>query len=328
MNWGLGFDFAPTRFLKGLDVQATWYSVKINGVLRNFGNPTTNRFNDSTVGFVFVVPSDLRDPVTNAQLCPGMDLTPASCPQFQEMVRLALAHPTDAVPAIAQTLIYWINDGGTMNKGFQKTDGIDWSASYDWDWGSLGAWNIGMTGTYYLHQRGNTDASTIYGAQITDFYHTTIASVGGVEQNGIESIPRFKYRARLGWSNGTWNATGFTDYASHFFHTQTAPPNVNFQCLAQGGTVGGGTFPCAISGYTNIEPSYYTFDLSVGYDTTDKPANEYLRNIGIQLIVANITDRHSSYEYRIATGGGNPSAFDILKNIYGRSFQLRVQKTW
>jgi hypothetical protein len=81
-------------------------------------------------------------------------------------------------------------------------------------------------------------------------------------------------------------------------------------------------------GYTNIEPSYYTFDLSIGYDTTDKPANEYLRNIGIQLIVANITDRHSSYEYRIATGGGNPSAFDILKNIYGRSFQLRVQKTW
>src|SRR6266446_6930393 len=327
-NWGLGFDFAPQNFLKGLDLQATWYSVKINGILRNFGNPTTNRFNDSTVGFVYVVPSDLRDPVTNAQLCPGMDLTPASCPQFQEMVRLALAHPSDTVPAIAQTLIYWINDGGTMNKGFQKTDGIDWNASYDWDWGNLGAWNVGITGTYYLSQKGNTDASTIYGAAITDFYHTTLAGVGGIEQAGVESIPRFKYRARLGWSDGTWSVTGFMDYASHFFHTQTAPPNVNNQCITTGGTTGGGTLPCAIYGYTNIEPSYYTFDLSIGYDTTDKPANEYLRNIGIQLIVANITDRHSSYEYRVATGGGNPAGFDILKNIYGRSFQLRIQKTW
>ena len=74
--------------------------------------------------------------------------------------------------------------------------------------------------------------------------------------------------------------------------------------------------------------AYYTFDLSIGYDTTDKPANEYLRNIGIQLVVANIMDKHSPYEYRIATGGGSPAGFDILKNIYGRSFQLRVQKTW
>jgi hypothetical protein len=122
--------------------------------------------------------------------------------------------------------------------------------------------------------------------------------------------------------------TGFMDYASHFFHTQTAPPNVNYQCLTPGGTIGGGTFPCQIFGYTNIEPSYYTFDLSIGYDTNDKPANEYLRNIGIQLVVANIMDRHSPYEYRIATGGGNPAGFDILKNIYGRSFQVRVQKTW
>ena len=32
-NWGLGFEFAPTTFLKGLDIQATWYEVKITDAL-------------------------------------------------------------------------------------------------------------------------------------------------------------------------------------------------------------------------------------------------------------------------------------------------------
>jgi hypothetical protein len=104
-------------------------------------------------------------------------------------------------------------------------------------------------------------------------YHTDLASVGGVAQLGVESLPRFKYRARLGWSNGPYSVTGFMDYAGHFYHTQTAPPNINFECLAAGGTVGGGTFPCALSNYSNIEPSYYTFDLELGYDTGEpRPA--------------------------------------------------------
>src|SRR5262249_39724238 len=59
LNYSAGFDFAPTTFLKGLDVQATWYSIKINGLLVNFGNPTTNRFSDPDLGFVYLVPSDV-----------------------------------------------------------------------------------------------------------------------------------------------------------------------------------------------------------------------------------------------------------------------------
>jgi hypothetical protein len=225
----------------------------------------------------------------------------------------------------AQTLIYWINDGGTMNKGWQTTKGIDFTASYDWDMGDLGAWNTGITGTYYIEQ----PAARISGGPVSDtLYHVDLASVGGIPQNGVESLPRFKYRARLGWSNGPWSVTGFMDYSGHFYHTQTAPPNVNFSCLSAGGTVGGGTFPCALNNYTNIEPSYYTFDLSVGYDTGDMPTNDYLKNISIQLVVQNLMDKHPPYEYRIATGGGNPAAFDITKAEYGRQFQVRVVKTW
>ena len=90
----------------------------------------------------------------------------------------------------------------------------------------------------------------------------------------------------------------------------------------------GGTFPCAINNYNNVVPSYYTFDLSLGYDTGDQPANDYLKNISLQLTVDNLMDRQPAFEYRISTGGGNPSAFDILKNLYGRVIGVRVTKTW
>jgi len=70
------------------------------------------------------------------------------------------------------------------------------------------------------------------------------------------------------------------------------------------------------------------FDLSLGYNTMDGPANEYLRNIGVQLVVQNVTDRRSAYGYRIATGGGNPCACDILNSIRGRTISLIVTKEW
>ena len=69
LNWALGFDYAPTNFLSGLNVQATWYSIKITGLLANFGNPSSTSFNDGALGFAFVVPSDLRDTRRRAALC-------------------------------------------------------------------------------------------------------------------------------------------------------------------------------------------------------------------------------------------------------------------
>ena len=323
-NWAIGFDFTPTgNFLTGLNLQATYYIVKTNGILQNFGNPTDARFNDSSVGFAYLVPSDMRD-ANGAQVCPAMDATPWLCAPFQEVVTKILAYQGNPVPPEAQTLIYWINDGGTMNKGWQKTEGVDWQASYDWEWANLGAFNVGITGTYYLSQKNQRVAGDV----ISDFYHTTLNTLNGVEQIGVESRPRMKYRARLGWSNGTWSLTGFMDYQQHFFHTQAAPPNVNFACLTPGGTVGGGTHPCWITDYTNIQPSYYTFDVSLGYDTGDRPANDYLRNIAINIVAQNITDRHASHQCRISTGGGNPCACDLLYSLYGRVISVRSQKTF
>jgi iron complex outermembrane receptor protein len=319
-NWGIGGEFAP-GFIKGLDLQATYYIIKINGVLRNFGNPTTNSFNDPTRGFSYIVPTDLQSIDPAGCSC---NATPTACSEFESMIVGLLNNGRNPVPFNALTRIYWINDGGTMNKGWQKTDGIDWSASYDFDTGDFGAWNIGMVGTYYLHQTSQATPSD----PITDMFHTTLASVGNVAQIGVESLPRMHYRARLGWSNGPFSVTGFVNYDSHFYHTQGAPPNVNGQCLSTGSSLGGGTFPCLIEGYSNLMPAWYTFDLSLGYDTGDTPANEYLRNIGIQLVVQNVFDRHPAYEYRISTGGGNPAAYDILKSDVGRTISVILTKTW
>ena len=320
-NWAIGAEVAPTSFLQGLDVQATWYSVKINGVLTSFGNPTSQAFNAGSNGFAYILPTDLFgvNPACNN------NLTPTTCPQFEDMVAKMLANPRNPVPLAALTNVLWLNDGGTFNQGWLKVEGIDWTASYDWDMGNLGAFNTGIVGTYYLHQFSQTFPTD----PILDQFHTTLQPVGNIAQNGVvSSAPRMRYRARLGWSNGAWSVTGFMDYTSHFFHTQSAPAMVNFQCTAVGGTTPGGSLPCAISNYTNIEPSQYTFDLSLGYDTGDTPTNDYLKHLGIQVVIQNLLDRHPAFEYRTSTGGGNPAAFDILKSDQGRTISFILTKTW
>src|SRR5262249_6238014 len=149
---------------------------------------------------------------------------------------------------------------------------------------------------YYLHNK-TENIPGAPGSVIDDSFHTSFNLNDVNQSNGVEMLPRMRYRARLGWSKAAWNITGFMDYQSHFFHNQNPPPDVNGNfCPANGGldaNGGGGTFPCAIGSYSNLQPSFYTFDLSLGYDTMDRPANEYLRNIDIQMVVQNITDRHS-----------------------------------
>jgi iron complex outermembrane receptor protein len=327
-NWGIGFDYTPTgNFLTGLNIQATYYVIKINNLLTGFGNPTSNSFNRPDLGdFAFLVPTDYAE-VPGGAACTS-NLLPTTCQPFQDAVSSLISHPRAAVDPQAQTLIMWINDGGTFNKGWLKLDGVDFSASYDWDWGGIGAFNIGVTGTYYVGNR----TQPLPGADIEDLYNATYNEGQVNEVHGVPGLPRMRYRARLGWANGPWSVTAFMDYQSHYFHTQTAPPSVNGNfCASNGGLDAGGqggTFPCAIQGYTNILPSYYTFDLSIGYNTLDAPANEYLRNIGVQIVVQNITDRHNAYGYRISTGGGNPCTCDLLRSNAGRQISLILTKEW
>jgi outer membrane receptor protein involved in Fe transport len=326
-NYTLTGEFAPQDFLKGLDVQVTWYQVKINNALTQFGNPSNAQVNNPALGFSYIVPTDIAKAGVNVAGCSNNN-TPSTCPEFEAMVAGLLNDPQNAVPPGSLTSILWINDGAIGNFGWIKQEGIDFSLSYDYDAGELGAFNAGITGTYYLHQySANNPSATVPNPVITDDFNTDAGTVGGVAQTGVPTSPRMRYRGRLGWSNGPFSATGFVNYVSHYFNTQNVPPNVNLQCTAAGGTVGGGSFPCAISNYTGIEPSYYTFDISLGYTTGDLPTNPYLKNIGIQFIVQNIMNKLPPFEYQIAAGS-TPTAFDVSKSDLGRTYGLVLTKSW
>jgi hypothetical protein len=98
--------------------------------------------------------------------------------------------------------------------------------------------------------------------------------------------------------------------------------------VAAGSATPGGTFPCAISNWSNIEPSWYTFDLSIGYDTGDTPTNNYLKNLTIQFTIQNLMGRHSPFEYGPSTSTRNVAAYDILKPNGGRIVGLTLIKNW
>ena len=150
--------------------------------------------------------------------------------------------PGNTVPASAQTLIYWLNDGGIFNQGWQKNEGIDYNISYDWDMGNWGAFNVGTAGTYTLHiWTVKIPGAAGAAGQAVDGYHRDLDAIGNVQQLGVVSpppqpLPQHRSRSRIGWSKGQWDATLFMNYDGHFYHTQSAPPNVNGQCLATDNT--------------------------------------------------------------------------------------------
>jgi iron complex outermembrane recepter protein len=325
VNYSIGVEIAPQfALLRGLDLQATFYSVKVNNTILGFTANNTQTLNDPTQRFRYIVPSDLGCPV-------AANAAPTTCAPFEAMATAQLLDRNTTEPLSNLPFVYWIADGSSVNTGYLHPDGIDYSASYDFDLGDYGAWNTGITGTYYLHYWQQLGG----GLPAIDALHDNLPAIGGVAMNGVAAIPsgvpaapRMSYRARLGWSDGAYSVTGFVNYSSHYFAPWGAPPNVNLQCTTAGGNIGGGTFPCAISNYTNIEPSFYTFDLSLGYNTGDMPANDYLKRLNFQLVVQNVTGRHSPFEYGPTTASRNISAYDILHSNLGRVIGISIIKSW
>ena len=62
-------------------------------------------------------------------------------------------------------------------------------------------------------------------------------------------------------------------------------------------------------------PSHYTVDLVVGYDMCDQPENEYLRNISLQLVVNNVTNKRSAF-------------WGLVDSPIQRQISLTITKTW
>ena len=201
---------------------------------------------------------------------------------------------------------------------------MDFSASYDYDAGDLGAWNTGITGNYVIDNKSLTNPGT------------PVVSMYSSIQNGTRnSGGRLRYRARLGWAGGPDSAftiTGFMNYLPSF--------NVNGGALAPLCFLGGNT-PCNAGGtpqfamydtqvptLSNFVPSMYTFDLSLGYRTGDLPENAYLKNIALTVTVNDLTNRKPPFQYSVATSSNTPHAFYNEISADQRFITITLSKAW
>jgi iron complex outermembrane receptor protein len=289
-----GFRFAPMDFLKGLDLQADYYRVKINNVLASF--PSGTGFDDPVAAPLYILPTD---------------------PNFTTYVQNIIHSPLAPANIVASN-IKWISDGAVRNVGWLLRAGVDFNSRYDWDMGDFGFGNLGVSGNYTL----TSMAQSAPGATIVDAYH------------GLNSGGHWNYRARLGWTeaaDGSWSVTGFMNYHAHIGDTGTEPP----ACFLIGHTA------CNASGLpefaqytqqyprlTNYQPAFITFDLSIGYKTGERPANDYLKDLGIQLTINDIMDRAPQFQYIISTRGGSPQAFNRSYDPMQRVVTLVVTKVW
>ena len=315
LNYSIGFELAPLTFLKGLDLQATWYSVKISNVLQAFTNPNLD---SATERFHHILPSDLGCGL-------AANAAPATCVPFELMVKAELADRNAPIDPSNITSVYWINDGSTVGSGFLKVDGIDWNASYDWD----------MERSRRLERRHHrhllpapvpSDADRRHGHRYLPSEH----SGGGrycAERRGNATQDELPGAAGLEQRR----------VERHRVHELFLAFLPKVACSAQcqqpmpgRGRYGGGRHVLLrhAANFHNIEPSFYTFDLSLGYDTGDTPTNNYLKNVTLQFTIKNLMGIHSPFEYGPSTSTRNVAAYDIIRSDSGRIIGFTVVKNW
>lgn len=314
VNKDLGFEFAPTwSFLKGLDLQATYWYLRMNNIIENYFGVAMEQSGelDSTIW-------------THAFLYPGND------PRFTQDVATLLNGAHSTISPTLATYIQYIADTGNNNIGWQSVNGVDFSASYDYDAGVYGAWNTGVTGTYIMDNKSQGGPGQIVNSLFTTPQSPTSPAT--------DSGGRLKYRARLGWANDTGlSIIGFLNFIPHFnSDTAVLPPSCFIQgnptCASYGPQFAQytGQFPLL----SNYVPGIYTFDLSVGYNTQDWPANDYLKHVDIRINVNNILDKQAPYAYQINPPGGAQvhAYFSTTQGsslgIDGRVILLTLSKSW
>ncbi len=120
-NYSVGFELAPQiDFLRGLDLQATFYSIKINSVINTFNQVNAGTMSNPNLRFTYIFPSDLGCPV-------AANANPTSCAPFEKMATSALLDQASTVGVNQLTSIYWLVDESNFGSGFQHVDGIDFS---------------------------------------------------------------------------------------------------------------------------------------------------------------------------------------------------------
>jgi hypothetical protein len=323
-QWSTGFRFAPTTgFLAGLDADVSWFRLEFRGLIDN----------------VNLNASSVDDPRFrgNYTVIPRADL-PITAPEnadFYELVQQLAAYPSaggfafdpaaitpNGRPAIEN--IKLIQDAALTNLGSRVFSGIDFVVRYDYDLGEWGSVNLGASGYY----------------QVIDKVRPTEQSALDHRYEGQESGNRLqRVRYRVGWANAIWNVTLFANYYGHGAVGDQAAQGVNENgnvlippCFYQTGFGPGSCYPGSpyygpYDVYPNMTPAVVHFDVSVGYQTGEMPANEWLRNIGVQFTVVNLFDEPSPFCV-CAGGNGAIRAHNEGFSDLQRTFTLQLTKTW
>jgi hypothetical protein len=328
-QWSMGFNFAPTQpffgmfDLSGLNVDVSWFRLEYTGPI--LANNLGQGGNDpvSFPRYTVIPHPHIGEPDANAFNDPAnkqfFDLVTALA---QVPQRSGFVFDAANIPAIK-----FIQDVALTNFGSRVVSGIDFDARYDFDLSKVGlmeagALNIGATGYYQtiLKDRGSVTS---------DLVHTYIGKDSG---NHLQRV-----RYRLGWSNDTWSVTGFANYFGHgaagselgvnFNGNKLIPPCFYIPTSSAGSCFAGSPHFGPYLTYPNMSPAVVYLDLSIGYQTGETPANEYLRDIGVQFTVNNFLDKPPPFQVG-ARGNGSIRAFDNAFSDLGRTFTLTVTKTW
>ena len=319
-NWSMGANFKPMGVLAGLDLDVTLYHIKIDGVIQNNGGGVTNPNNPlasvcttPTPACVYLVRANANLPITD----------PANA-TFLALVNAVQSNGRSTVQSSAVSNIQFIEDIAVINVGYRQIDGLDFDARYDFDLGDWGAWNTGVTGNFQLKDQ----SQQLPNLPVNDAY---AGNTGG----------RLRYRGRLGWTSSGGptdglSITGFVNYIPHSAVSSTAPPACFWSAANNpatgapykaGDCYAGSPFFGPYTVFPNRYPDLYTFDLSIGYQTGTKPANEYLQNINLQFTVNDLFNKAPPFDYAFGSGRGTAAFVNTISPLQ-RYVSFSLTKAW
>lgn len=281
MNTSYGFEFTPP-YVPGLTLGSTYWKVNVTNFMFSGSSVGVENLQVPQITFLYIFPTD---------------------PNFAAGAQGLITSPKSNINPALVTNVKFLVDSATRNVGSFLVEGVDFHGDYNIDMAEWGVWRAGITGTYFMKQV--TDAG--FGGNAVDLFYDT--SLGGVPKK-----PPLRWRSYVGWTDGTFSATVFVNYLSHYFHTQTSIPSA--AVLAA----------CGCTNYNNYMPNYMTGDLAVGYNSGDMPANEYLKNIDVALVINNVLDHHAPFIRQVDRFG----TIDTINghDAIGRRFSLTVTKSW
>jgi iron complex outermembrane receptor protein len=319
-QWSTGFNFTPTEpifgvNLSGLDLDFSWFNLQFRGLISANG-----------LGANGARPNP-DDPVSRSAFTviphPELPITDPANASFLALVQALAAYPSrgGGFDPAAIPNIKFISDTALTNLGSRNFSGIDFNGRYDFDLGRVGLNNFGSI---------NIGAAGFY--EITDKTRTTPVSPiidTFVGQNSGNRLQRVRYR--LGWADDTWSVTAFANYFGHGAINTNGnnllPPCFYASGFSAGSCFAGSPYYGPLVTFPNFSPATVYFDLTLGYQTGEMPANEYLRNIGIQLTVNDIFDKPPPFQVG-ARGSGSIRAFDNAFTDLQRTFTITVTKVW